>query len=787
MKTVFSFLLASLLSLSGFTQINMSLKSKYAFPQGIQLANLWGYTDGQGREYALVGTSVGMSIIEVTDPANPVLRAEVPGPQSIWREVRTYQHYAYVTTEGGGGLQIVDLSGLPNSVTQKIWKGNNSINNLLNTIHALQVDNNHIYLYGSNLFNGAAVIANLSDPWNPNYVGNTGNVYIHDGYVRNDTMYAGHIYAGYVSIFNLVNKTNPQLIQTQITPSAFPHNTWLSDNGRVMFTTDEKNNSYLTSYDISALPEIKELSRIQSNPGTNSMVHNTHVLNDYAVTSWYRDGVIIVDGHRPQNLVIVGSYDTSPLSGGGSNGCWGVYPYLPSGNIIASDMEEGLYVLGANYVRAAYLEGTVTDSLCGTPISKATVIISTVGSTTKTNIEGLYKTGTHMSGVYNVNITAPGYQSKTISGIILNSGFVTNLNVNLHSTSTVAITGRTERATDGVGLGGTFISLRNNNNSYNLQSDNSGNFSTCNVLGGTYEVTAGKWGYVSKCEEITIDLNSPFLNIELERGFYDDFTFNFGWNVTGNATSGNWVRAKPIGTFIDASLANPSSDVQGDCGEMAFVTGNGSGHVLLDDVDNGETVLSSPFFDLSAFDDPYINYYRWFFNGPSDYEPNDTLKITLSNGITSVVLENVTIDNEESEWTLKSFRVKDYITPTGFMAISFKAADYAPDHIMEAGVDRFQITDGFGLSIAKNSLGNELNIYPNPFTDKVDINYVLSNLTADSKIVVTDVLGRNISQRELKSPEGMVSMEISGSPGIYFLSIVKGGSIVKTSKVIKRN
>jgi choice-of-anchor B domain-containing protein len=786
MKSLFSAFFAVLLSLSGFAQLNMNLKSKYAFPQGVQLANLWGYTDSQGREYALVGTSVGMSIIEVTDPANPVLRAEVPGPNSIWREVRTYQNYAYVTTEGGGGLQIVNLSGLPNSVTHKTWKGNNSINNLLNTIHALQVDKNFIYLYGSNLFGGAAVIADISDPWNPNYVGNTGNVYIHDGYVRNDTMYAGHIYAGYISIFNLVNKTNPQLIQTQITPSAFPHNTWLSDNGRVMFTTDEKNNSFLTSYDISALPEIKELSRIQSNPGSNSMVHNTHILNDYAVTSWYRDGVVIVDGNRPQNLVIVGSYDTSPLSGGGSNGCWGVYPYLPSGNIIASDMEEGLYVLGATYVRAAYLEGTITDSLCGTPISNATVTISTVGASTKSNLEGLYKTGTHQPGTYSITVSAPGYQTKTISSVILNSGFVTNLNLNLYSASTVAITGRTERAVDGIGLGETFISLRNNNNTYNLQSDNNGNFSTCNVLGGTYEVTAGKWGYYTDCRELTIDLNSPFLNIELERGFYDDFSFNFGWSVTGNATSGKWVRVKPVATYHDLGMANPNADIDEDCSQMAYVTGNGSGHVLLDDVDNGETVLTSPFIDLSSYTDPYINYYRWFFNGPADTDPNDTLKVVLSNGIISVVLENVTIDHEESQWTLKSFRVKDYLTPTGFMTLSFRAADYAPDHIMEAGIDRFQITDGFGLGVSKMNQTATLSIYPNPFSDKVKVDYFVNRLSANSKVVVRDFMGRQVAERELKSPEGMISVDIPGSPGIYFISILNGGAVVKTSKLIKR-
>ena len=73
------------------------------------------------------------------------------------------------------------------------------------------------------------------------------------------------------------------------------------------------------------------------------------VVGDFLVTAYYRDGVIITDAHYPDNMIKTGNYDTSPLSGDGFNGCWGSWPYLPSGNIIASDMEEGLFILGPTY------------------------------------------------------------------------------------------------------------------------------------------------------------------------------------------------------------------------------------------------------------------------------------------------------------------------------------------------------------------------------------------------------------------------------------------------------
>ncbi|MDQ3192287.1 MAG: hypothetical protein M3Q58_11905, partial [Bacteroidota bacterium] len=84
-------LILVLISVSfGYAQMNMNFLSQHTFPTGVELANLWGYTDPLGGEYALVGTTVGMSIIEVTDPLNPQLIQNIPGPNSIWREVRTW-------------------------------------------------------------------------------------------------------------------------------------------------------------------------------------------------------------------------------------------------------------------------------------------------------------------------------------------------------------------------------------------------------------------------------------------------------------------------------------------------------------------------------------------------------------------------------------------------------------------------------------------------------------------------------------------------------------------------
>jgi hypothetical protein len=90
---------------------------------------------------------------------------------------------------------------------------------------------------------------------------------------------------------------------------------------------------------------------IQSWSGfTNVVPHNTHVIGNYLVTSYYTDGVTIVDASDPYNLIEVAYFDTSPqYEGDGYNGCWGAYPYLPSGLILATDRQNGLHVLSTPY------------------------------------------------------------------------------------------------------------------------------------------------------------------------------------------------------------------------------------------------------------------------------------------------------------------------------------------------------------------------------------------------------------------------------------------------------
>ena len=106
--------------IQSFAQLNVSLRSN--LPYNYVLSNIGGYVDSSGNEYALVGTFTGLSIVDVTNPASPVVKFNIPGSNSDWREVKTWQNYAYVTTEGCcDGLQILNLGYLPDSVPLKYY------------------------------------------------------------------------------------------------------------------------------------------------------------------------------------------------------------------------------------------------------------------------------------------------------------------------------------------------------------------------------------------------------------------------------------------------------------------------------------------------------------------------------------------------------------------------------------------------------------------------------------------------------------------------------------------
>ena len=427
----------------------MSLLGSIDYPltNGI---DIWGYVDSSDNEYAIVGLRDGVSFVDVTDPTNPDEKFFISDIYSVWRDIKTWNNYAYVTTESDTGLLIIDLNDLSGSTYWHVkdFISDNSNDTIhFEAAHNLFIDENGIaYIFGASNPpgqsippNGAIILDLNSDPINPTYLGNWNDHYIHDGMVRNDTLWAACVYYGSAFCIDVLDKSSPSTIASVNTPNSFTHNVWPSDDGNYIYTTDEQGGAFVTAYNVEDLNNIYEVDRLQTNPGSNSIPHNSFVDGNFLVTSYYTNGTVVYDITHPDNMVEVAYYDSYLGSGWGFYGCWGTYPYLPSGNIISSDVNSGtngggkLLIYSREFQQACQLEGNVTDQSNGNPISNASISIINTNFTSSSNLNGFYQASTLDSGYFHVVFSAFGYENDTL-GIHLSNGIISNLNASLNPT-----------------------------------------------------------------------------------------------------------------------------------------------------------------------------------------------------------------------------------------------------------------------------------------------------------------------------------------------------------------
>jgi choice-of-anchor B domain-containing protein len=763
-----NFTLSIVLFLVGFqsnAQLNIDSLSHidYQLLHQANLNDVWGYVDEQGNEYAIVGTSKGTSIVDITDSANPQEVFWLAGTESIWRDPCVYGNYAYVTTEAEDGLLIIDLSPLPQStnLTTTLYTG--PANNPWQSAHTCFTSpNGYGYIFGANRGNGGVIMLDLqSNPMSPVEVGTYDPYYVHDGFERNDTLYIGHIYDGFFSILNVADKANPILMGTKTTPNSFTHNVWPSASGEVVYTTDEISGAFIAAYDITDGLNITELDRVQSTANSFVPPHNVHVRGEYLVTSYYSDGVVIHDATYPYNVVQVGKYDTYPGQTPGFDGCWGVYPFFPSGKAVAADITRGLYVLGMNYNKACYLEGVVTDAVSGQTLSNVSVQLSSAVMLEKTNSIGFYATGTALSGVYSLSFSKAGYYPMTLSVSLVN-GALTTINVPLIPIAPYSVQVNVREF--GTNMPITDAQIRF---SHPLI-DHSGVTNGLGVEDFTlfyqenYRLTVGKWSYNTFCIDTVVTGFTNNITVYLVPGYYDDFEFDFGWSVSGTAQKGMWERGVPNPTTNTVQAI----DAEWDCGKVAFVTGNDVGlNPDLDDVDEGFTQLLSPQMDLSSYATPHINFARSFYcyHGPGTFD--DTMSIYLLNGTNSVLLHQaIGPVSNLMEFDYFSFPVSGLIPLTNTMQLKIIISDLSPNvNITEGGFDHFTVTNQPTANVEIKK-GLEWLVYPNPTLDKLFLSG--SNSIGDWTIFGTD--GQVIDQGSTQNSSIEVPVD-NLKPGMYFI------------------
>ncbi|MEL6255721.1 MAG: choice-of-anchor B family protein [Bacteroidota bacterium] len=771
---------------------NLSLVSQFNYTE--RLNDIWGYVDDAGSEYALVGLRNGVSIVDLSDPSNPEERDFLPGVRSAWRDLKTHDNYAYISNETGDGIRIIDLSTLPGQVNYK-----DTTLAGINTAHNLYVDEGFLYVTGTDNFNGGIVIFDLNqDPWNPVFRGAYTLRYVHDVYVRNNIAYAAEISDRRLSIVDVSDKTIPQLIGQTAYQGAFTHNTWLNDASDVVFTTDEYAGAYVRAWDVSDPGKIEELDRIRSSlSGGAAAPHNVHVRNDYLVTSYYRDGIHISDASRPNNLIEVGYYDTSEaLANGGFNGNWGAYPFFPSGLIIASDIENGLFVLSPTYVRGCYLEGTVRDLVSGIELEEVEIEIIGEEIQDRSQDDGSYATGIGQSGTYQVAFSKFGYESDTII-VALSNGALTIRDVDLISLNRINLTVEVrERESGNLIPEAKILAIANGSQTkFNYLTDPNGLLLEPGLVINPYQLIVGKWGYVTQEAFIEPSANDTSITFFLEKGFYDDFSLDFGWETASTASKGDWEIAEPDGTYRNGNIYAPEFDLDTDIGEQAFVTDNQDDGAFGYDVDRGYVLLSSPWMDLSEYNEPVINYHYWFVNwslrqGTRNQPGNDFLAASITDGIDTIEIKRYT-GPFDTTWTEESrFFFQKYFdlqtTPVKFLLYTQDFEDDNQDAV-EAGLDGFRVVESNATPIDPDLPTISFIIFPNPVNERlfIDISDIQAGERRELSFEIRDIQGRKIFEQKLNEGREEYQIEFPWASGLYLAQILKNGRRVASKKILK--
>lgn len=311
--------------------------------------DIWGITVND-REYAVMGSYEGTHFIDVTDPQNPIesqfVAAAVVAEEIVHRDFHDYAGYIYTVADEGqpnSTLQIIDITNLPYSVNVVY-----DSNDLFSITHNIFIDSVHARLYTCD---GQSKILSLTDPTNPQLLYTFNEGYVHDMYVRDNIGYLNMGNQGFMIVdFSADDSYTVLGTLTSYPDQGYNHSGWLSEDGKHYVLADETHGMRLKVLNVEDPTNITVVALIDDGLITpNSIAHNLIIKGDLAYVSYYYDGVQVFNIADPMNPVKVAEYDTcSETNDGSYRGAWGVYPNLPSGNILVSDMQTGLYIISVN-------------------------------------------------------------------------------------------------------------------------------------------------------------------------------------------------------------------------------------------------------------------------------------------------------------------------------------------------------------------------------------------------------------------------------------------------------
>ena len=788
----------------------------------------WSYIHGDGREYAAIGASNGTAIYNVTDPYNVHRVAYIPGPNSLWREMKSYRNWLYIVTEGfgtGTGLQVVRMTNPEAPLLVTTYTTN------FVTAHTVAVDTARALLICNGTRNpqGAATgmrILSLANPEAPVEVGGwpggtipvANDLYVHDCVPIGNRIYAASINAGIERVLDFTSPAAVTEIHEWTYPGAFTHNCWPDASQHWLYVTDEINGEPLKIFDISNVMSPLEVNGITSNP--QAIVHNAHVKGNELYLSNYTEGIRILDLSDPAHPAEFGWADSYPGPSGGYGGVWEVCPIFPSGTVIASDMQTGLYVYRP--VRDYGIVRAVVDSAVSggpaQPLAGIGVRLTAQGDSLLTPADGIVQFAPG-PGTHTVLAHRFGFYDAMATRTVTH-GSRDTVRLTLKRRPARGYAGTVTRSGTGLPLLGAEIDLLYT--PLAAETDALGHFALENVPQDVYQVEAHCPGFRPTSFRLTLDSRFPPGHQVplLPAASYDAFEATSAWTVGGpgtgdDATGGMWVRVAPLGTGQPVPVvapvpgrgprrapagrpmdrvrlarpdgvepfhaqheeteetgappgpAQPDSDRTPPPGTMCWVTGQGTNpnDIGEADVDNGKTSLTSPPLDLAGMTEPRIGYWRWFYaSGNQD----DWFAVLISNDGGASWVPVDTTRGVHQRWEERTIRVADFVTPTSQVRVRFIAADETPAGVVEAALDDVTTYDAALPNVGAPGAGAPRALRlsaprPNPAHGAVSLTLELPR-AGGARVEVLDLSGRSVRTLHAgPAPAGTLPLQWDGA------------------------
>lgn len=605
----------------------------------------WGYTSPSGREYAIMGLERGFGFVEITDPINPVIIATIPGPTSLWHDVKVIGTYAYGVSEGGSGIQVMDLSQIDSGVVTLVRNWQSSGHSTTHNIIANE-ESGRLYICGANIGNGGLVHMNLSDPTRPAVNGGWTQMYVHDAQVvtwqggaldgREIAFCASGFDGGFTQtglrVVDLTNPTSPVTLATAFYPNpGYSHQLWLTEDRRFLYLNDELDEQ--SGFVPTTTTRIFNVENPASpvfvgtfTSGRPSVDHNLYTRDGFIFQANYRSGLRIFDGTDPVNPVEIAFFDTFPGSDSAQfNGAWSVYPYFESGTVIVSDIERGLFILSVPALTEPMLlfqaQGAAPEIL--DPAGGASWAVKVTARNTELIGSSVRLEITDANGTRSVQGTPVGGDVYSFAFPIVACG------------------------------GASFVVRADASSGDAFSFPSSGAFSAAVV------------------SEVVI-------------AFADNFETDQGWGVSGNAADGHWERGIPVNC---SSRGAPAADFDGS--GRCYLTKNSAANSCNSDVDDGVTILTSPILDLSG--GVLVSYAYWLNDVPNGALNNDALTVELSLDAGFTWTEVRRYESAAGSWRTDSFEVPAS-EGTAQGRVRFLASDLNPQNVVEAGVDAFEVS-----------------------------------------------------------------------------------------------